>query len=108
MTCEINPPARREETFNPPTQENIPSFWLALGRQQEWLTEPLKVFDDPIYMMRTQPGFIFDDAFWETFQSFPFKVCHVAYYGAERLEDEDRHKDTGIFELRFAPNVEAK
>lgn len=79
-------------------------FWNALGDQQEWLTEPQQVFDDPIYMMRTKSGFIFDDAFWEVFQSFPFKVCHVAYYGPERLEDGDRHQDSGFFELRFAPS----
>ena len=80
-------------------------FWHTLGHQQEWFTMPQKVYDDPIYMMRTQPGYIFDDAFWAVFHGFSFKICHVAYYGPERLEDVDvdtRMQDTGIFELRFA------
>ncbi|KKL83648.1 hypothetical protein LCGC14_1972590 [marine sediment metagenome] len=77
-------------------------FWQALGPQQEWLEKPQKV-DDYIYKMRTQPGFIFDDAFWETFHGFALKICHVAYYGPERLEDADHRKPyAGVFELRFA------
>ena len=86
---------------------NIKRFWDAFGSQREWLEEPRKVFDDPIYMMRTKPGFIFDDSFWGVFHSFPFKICHVAYYGPERLEDGDRMQDTGVFELRFAPSQSA-
>lgn len=77
-------------------------FWAALGHQQKWLTAPQEVEDGPVYMMRTAAGFIFDDCFWEVFQGFPFKICHVAYYGPERLEDGNRMEDTGIFELRFA------
>lgn len=81
-------------------------FWNALGYQQVWLEEPREVYGDPIYMMRTKPGYIFDDSFWEVFHRFSFKVYHVAYYGPERLEDVDvdvRMQDTGVFELRFAP-----
>ncbi|KKL70015.1 hypothetical protein LCGC14_2109120 [marine sediment metagenome] len=78
-------------------------FWLALGHQQPWLTEPQKVEDGPVWKMHTRPGYIFDDTFWATFRNFPFYICHVAYYGPERLEDGDRNEDTGIFELRFAP-----
>ena len=83
-------------------------FWRALEHQQEWFTMPQKVDDDgPVYMMRTAAGFIFDDAFWEVFHTFPFKICHVAYYGPTRSEDgATRMQDTGVFELRFAP-VEA-
>ena len=85
--------------------EAVPIFWCALGSQQLWFTEPRLVLpddpDDGVYMIQTHPGFIFDDAFWEKFQGFPFKVCHVAYYGPERLEAGDRRQDIGIFELRF-------
>ena len=81
-------------------------FWHALEHQQEWFEMPQEVDDYPIYMMRTKPGYIFDDHFWEVFQGFPFKICHIAYYGPERLQDvtlEGRMQDTGVFELRFAP-----
>lgn len=81
-------------------------LWDALGHQQEWFEMPQKVDDDgSVYMMRTVPGFIFDDSFWEVFQHFPFKICHVAYYGPARSEDlgDTRLQDRGIFELRFAP-----
>lgn len=103
--------ARLEEAANPqalPPEAQVAAelrllveeFWQALGRQQEWFERPQKV-DDYVYKMRTQSGFIFDDSFWETFQGFPFKICHVAYYGPERLEDADRRQDTGVSELRF-------
>lgn len=85
----------------------VERFWSALGHQQEWLEVPQKVSEEPIYMVRTQPGFIFDDAFWEVFHTFPFKICHIAYYGPGRLEDGNRMRDTGIFELRFVPVKEA-
>ena len=77
-------------------------FWQALGHQQEWLERPQAV-GDLVCRMRTQPGFIFDDAFWETFHGFALRICHVAYYGPERLEDEDHKRPyVGVFELRFA------
>ena len=82
--------------------KQVSYFWEMLGHQQEWFEIPQEVSDEPIYMMRAKAGFIFDDNFWEVFQSFPFKVCHVAYYGPERLEGGNRMQDTGIFELRFA------
>ena len=78
-------------------------FWDALEHQQEWFTKPQKVDEALVYKMQTHPGFLFDDTFWEVFHRFLFKICHVAYYGPERLEDQDRMKDTGVFELRFAP-----
>ena len=77
------------------------AFWLALGVQQEYYDAPTKVHDDPIYCIRTRPGFIFDDNFWLTFQQFPFQICHVAYYGLERKEDEERRPPKGVFELRW-------
>ncbi len=89
--------------------EQVARFWEALDHHQEWFDAPQKVDDDgPVYMTRTKAGFIFDDVFWETFQSFPFKICHVAYYGPTRSEDgATRTQDIGIFELRFAPAKES-
>ena len=99
-----NKDAAKKGALEPFTEQR---FWDALGHQQEWLEAPQKVDDDgPVYMMRTQPGFIFDDSFWEVYQAFPFKICHVAYYGPERLEDGNRKEDIGVFELRFAPGGE--
>ena len=83
-------------------ENEVEQFYQALGPQREWLEKPQKV-DDYVYKMRTRPGFIFDDAFWGTFHGFVFKICHVAYYGPERLEDADHRKPyAGVFELRFA------
>ena len=80
----------------------IEEFWLSLEHQQEWLEEPQRV-DDSVYKMRTQLGYIFDDSFWEVFHGFPLRICHVAYYGPERFEDEDHKRPyVGVFELRFA------
>ena len=78
-------------------------FWLTLDSQQAWLTEPVQAEWGPdVFLIQTAPGFIFDDAFWEIFQQFPFQICHVAYYGPERLLEEDRREDVGIFELRWS------
>ena len=89
---------------------DVADFWEALGPQQEWFEKPQEVSDGLVYKVRARPGYIFDDAFWAVFHCFPFKICHVAYYGPERLEDVDaqeRMRDTGVFELRFAPSEQA-
>lgn len=88
--------------------EQVRQFWTALDLQQYYLSGycPAEYGPD-VYVMRTKPGFIFDDSFWEVFQSFPFKICHVAYYGPERILEEDRREDTGVFELRWSLQKEA-
>jgi hypothetical protein len=84
-------------------EEQTRQFWLALDQEQEWFVEPyLAEYGPDVFVMQTKPGFIFDDSFWEIFQQFSFRICHVAYYGPERLLEEDRHEDTGMFELRWA------
>ena len=79
-------------------------LWRALTIQQEWLTEPYAASDeDDVYILRTKPGFILDDSFWAVFQMFPFRICHVSYYGPERPEPNDnRMQETGIFEVRWS------
>lgn len=79
------------------------AFWEALDYQRAWLTRPVPASPlGDVFLMRTRAGSIFDDAFWEVFQGFPFSICHVAYYGPERLEAGDRMRDTGVFELRWS------
>ena len=84
----------------PTTPELLRRFWEALGLQRDYYEEPDTPHPDPIFRMRTQPGFIFDDSFWEVFERFPFRICHVAYYGPERLEGETP-PPPGVFELRW-------
>lgn len=59
-------------------------FWWALGIQQEWMTRPEVMYDDGelIWKMTAKEGYCFDDAFWEVFEAFPFRICHVSYSGA--------------------------
>jgi hypothetical protein len=86
----------------------LAKFWNALGSQQDYFESPDVPFSDPIFRIRTRPGFIFDDSFWDVWHSFPFHVCHVAYYGPERQEDsthEKRMADFGIYEMRFKPTT---
>lgn len=66
------------------TMEKAAEFWDALDIQQEWMNPPTLVQKEPqpIWKMTTKEGYLFDDAFWEVFQSFPFKICHVSYSGA--------------------------
>ena len=45
---------------------------------------------DHIYGIKTKKDYIFDDAFWEIFESYPFYICHVAWLPAEE-----------VYELRF-------
>ena len=52
--------------------------------------EPYIVYPDPIYAIRTQPGYIFDDTFWDVFHTYPFHICHVAWLAGEK-----------VFEIRF-------
>mgnify|MGYP001576009441 CR=1 FL=1 len=80
----------------------IRSLWKALGEQQEWLEAITLTEEGDVAILRTRPGYIFDDAFWGVFQGVHATVCHVAYYGPERAEDGDRFRDSGIFELRFS------
>lgn len=83
------------------SMQALTDFWDALGAKQEYFETPTVLRSDPIFCIRTKPGFIFDDSFWEVFHAHPLIVCHVAYYGPERLEDGNRTEDTGIFEIRF-------
>ena len=80
----------------------IRSLWKALGEQQEWLEAITLTEEGDVAILRTRPGYIFDDAFWDVFQGVHATICHVAYYGPERAEDGDRFRDSGIFELRFS------
>jgi hypothetical protein len=84
-------------------EEQAAQLWAALDKIQEWFIEPYPAEYGPdVFVMRSRPGFIFDDDFWEVFQQFPFRICHVAYYGPERILEEDRCEDVGVFELRWA------
>lgn len=82
----------------------IDSFWYALGSQQEYYEVPDIVQPDPVYRIRTKPGKLFDDCFWDAFHKFEdLHICHIAYYGPARSEDvpiEDPH-GLGYYELRF-------
>jgi len=82
-------------------QEVLDQFMRVLGSMADYFEMPWIPWPDPVFAIRTKPGFIFDDSFWEVFQAFPFMICHVAYYGPARIEDGDRHKDEGVFELRW-------
>jgi hypothetical protein len=76
----------------------------ALGPEMAYYEHPFIDHDDPIFVMRTRPGFIFDDYFWKVFQSFPFRICHVAYYGPARSQDDglDAAAHPGVYELRWS------
>ena len=78
-------------------------LWQGLGKQRNYYTEPVEVYDWPIWMMRTRQcgpvSFMFDDAFWEVFHSLPLKVCHVQWVSKGQQCDEDAL----VFEIRFAP-----
>lgn len=66
---------------------------LALSPEAvEWYGEPYIAYSDPIYGIKTLPGFIFDDAFWDVFHSYPFHICHICW-----LDDEK------VYEIRFKP-----
>jgi len=51
---------------------------------------PFIAHPDPIYGIKTLRGYIFDDAFWDVFHSYPFRICHIAW-----LADEE------VYEIRF-------
>lgn len=75
-------------------------FWRALckAKLDPYFTRPYIAFPEaPIYGISTRPGFIFDDAFWDVFHSFPFHICHVTALVNES-EDFGVHR---IFDLRF-------
>ena len=60
-------------------------FWEALGIQQEWINPPQLMYDEgeTIWKITAKEGYLFDDAFWQVFERFPFRICHVSYSGAE-------------------------
>lgn len=93
------------------TNQVADSFHEALiAAGQDWWDKPWLDWEDPIYVMRTRPGYVFDDPFWDVFHSFGFHVCHVSYYGPERREDatlDDKLKETGVFELRWVTREQA-
>lgn len=70
-------------------------FTATLGPQMDYYERPFVGHDDPIFVIRTRPGVIFDDDFWEVFHRFPFKICHVAYYGPARSQDDVLVKAAG-------------
>lgn len=78
----------------------VDDFWRALGKNQEYYTKPEKVYDDPIYRIKTKDAFMFDDGFWEVFQAYPFKICHITFLDV--LLTGEGGSDEKVFDLRFA------
>lgn len=52
--------------------------------------EPHIVYPHPIYSIKTFPGYIFDDVFWDVFHAHQFHICHIAWLAKEE-----------VYEIRF-------
>jgi len=62
----------------------------------EFFEKPYVAFSDPIFGINTQPGYIFDDVFWDVFHTHPLHVCHVT-----RLTNGPQFDPGRVFEIRF-------
>lgn len=85
-------------------KEIIKQFTNELEEMQQkaggyrFFTEPEQVFpNENVYKVLTKKDYIFDDAFWEIFDKYPFCICHVAFYGTR----ESPESQNGYFDLRF-------
>lgn len=61
-----------------------------------YFERPYLAFPDPIFGIKTLPGYIFDDTFWDVFHAHPLHVCHVTRLTAGPQFDEGR-----VFDIRF-------
>jgi hypothetical protein len=52
--------------------------------------KPRVVYPYPIFSIKTLPGYIFDDTFWDVFHAYPLHICHIAWLAEE-----------AAFEIRF-------
>ena len=92
-------------------QGSVGGFEAELREQRPYFTEVTFEWEDPpIAIVRTKPGYLFDDAFWDIFHHHQLHVCHVAYYGPERREGRTHDEvmaDEGVYELRFITREQA-
>lgn len=87
--------------MTPHSTEIVAQFWRALGDEREYYTEPEMVYEDPVFRIKTRHRLMFDDYFWEIFQCYPFKICHITFLTAY-LTGNNREGNERVFDLRFA------
>lgn len=82
--------------------EIVSNFWRDVQKNYyhfyEIFTVPILYREDePIFQIQTKRElYIFDDAFWDIFYEYPFKICHTT-----TTEHLKTGKNAGCFELVF-------